>query len=42
MGPIVTWKISNEDSGVSIGCPNGICRGYELAADIDFLKHKMG
>ncbi len=38
----VTWKTSYDDVGTSIGCPNGVCRGYELVTSIDFATTKWG
>ena len=32
----IAWRTSNSDSGITLGCPRGVCRGYELANNIDF------
>ncbi len=37
-----SWKTSASDVGSSEGCPNGVCRGYELAANIDFATTRWG
>ncbi len=37
-----SYKTSASDEGSSEGCPNGVCRGYELAANIDFTNTKWG
>ncbi len=37
-----SWKTNASDTGLSIGCPNHVCRGYELNSNIDFLNTKWG
>ena len=32
----IAWRTSNSDSGITLGCPSGVCRGYELVNDLDF------
>ncbi len=37
-----SWKTNSTDIGLSSGCPNGVCRGYELVANIDFETTRWG
>ena len=31
-----SYKTANDDAGSAIGCPNEVCRGYELKENLDF------
>ena len=37
-----SWKTSETDLGISTGCPNNNCIGYELKNDLDFNKGDDG
>ena len=35
-GEEIGHQVAQDDELNTVGCPNGICRGYELMRDLDF------
>ena len=37
-----SYKTDDSDASITIGCPRGVCRGYELTKSLDFDKNNSG